>query len=97
MTGNQNIEAVVDQLRRAVEDATAGQGGELGSVEQAKVFDVSSAVQAEKEKMQARNAEAITRRMQKELQECTFQPSISKKSLDLLAQSKRERIAVHER
>lgn len=62
-----------------------------------RVLDVSGVVQAEQEKKQQLKEEAIARRLKKELQECTFKPALSRKSMDMLAQSKKERPALHER
>jgi hypothetical protein len=93
---NENMVEVVDQLRAAVEDVTAAQVGDAPSAN-GKMFDATSAAIAEKEKRQAANEEAMARRKAKELEECTFKPSLSRKSLDLLAHSKRERPALHER
>eukprot|EP00961_Rhodomonas_salina_P104928 1412925-Rhodomonas_salina.2 len=56
------MEAIVEQLRRAVEDVTAGQIGVNGPMNRSRVLDVSGVVQAEQEKKQQLKEEAIARR-----------------------------------
>eukprot|EP00961_Rhodomonas_salina_P260572 3521301-Rhodomonas_salina.1 len=51
-----------------------------------KVFDAVAAAQAEKEKKQAMKEQADARKQEKEMEECTFKPALSRKSLDMLAQ-----------
>jgi hypothetical protein len=92
------LEDIVEQLRRAVAEAKAGTKNKLDILkvvvrnksqesyaEKGIKFDVKSILES-KGKREAAHAKAIERMFEKEMQPCTFKPTINRKSIEIAAE-----------
>ena len=92
------LEDIVEQLRRAVAEAKAGTENKLDFIkavtsnrsqdlhsEKGNKFDVKSVLES-KEKKEAAHAKAIERRIEKEMEACTFKPTVNRKSMEIAAE-----------
>jgi len=91
------MQQAVEQLTKMVEDAKSGRGafGSNTEVKSGKDYDPTAAAREEKERRELRHKTAMEKKQAKEQAECTFRPAVSRKSVELLQQTQKERPSLH--
>ena len=92
------LEDIVEQLRRAVAEVKAGNENKIDFVksvsssksqelnsEKGNKFDAKLILES-KEKREAAHAKAIERRIEREMEACTFKPALNRKSIEIAAE-----------